>query len=100
MNTKLNHIQNWEDLAQQAKWSVSTLAKLCGVSTRKLERHFHERFGKSPRSWLVDIRGHRAVELVGDGFSIKEAANIVGYKYANNFSRKHPGIIDIARSGQ
>jgi transcriptional regulator GlxA family with amidase domain len=54
MNTRLNHIQNWPELAQQADWSASVLAKKCGVSVRTLERYFLKTMCKTPKNWLAD----------------------------------------------
>jgi transcriptional regulator GlxA family with amidase domain len=45
MNTCLHCIQNWLELAQQANWSAATLAKMCGVPVRTLERYFHQANG-------------------------------------------------------
>ena len=56
MNSKLNYIENWPELAQEAKWCAATLAKKCGVSERTLERHFLKHFGESPRIWLTKQR--------------------------------------------
>jgi AraC-like DNA-binding protein len=88
MNTKLNSVQNWPELARQAKWSVAALAKLCGVSKDGLRRHFHEQTGKSPKTWLSEQRQHQAIELLRDGSSIKEIAACLGYKQQTNFTRK------------
>jgi transcriptional regulator GlxA family with amidase domain len=88
MNTKVNHIQNWPELALQAKWSASALAKKCNVSLRTLERHFVKHMGKSPKKWLSEQRQLRAVELLQDGNSVKETAGYLGYKHATHFSRE------------
>jgi transcriptional regulator GlxA family with amidase domain len=92
MNSKLNHIQNWAEAAEQTKWSVSALAEKCGVSVRTLERHFLCHIGQSPKAWLAEQRLHQAMELLREGSSVKETASTLGYKHANNFSRKFPGI--------
>lgn len=88
MNTKLNHAQDWPKLAEQAKWSVAALAKLCGVSSETLRQHFHKNMGKSPGAWLSQSRQQQAVELLRDGSSIKETAICLGYKQQTNFTRK------------
>jgi transcriptional regulator GlxA family with amidase domain len=89
MNTRLSHIQNWTELAQQAKWSASALAKKCGITVRTLERYFLRQMNKSPKAWLAEQRQRRAVELLRDGSSVKETATCLGYKQPTNFTRKY-----------
>jgi AraC-like DNA-binding protein len=88
MNTKLHHIQNWEELAKQAKWSVSNLAKLCGVSTETLRQHSKSYMGKSTQAWMAENRQQQAIQLIRDGTSIKETAYHVGYQQQTNFTRQ------------
>jgi transcriptional regulator GlxA family with amidase domain len=90
MNTKLRlkHIQNWPELAREAKWSVSALAKKCGVSVRTLERFYLKEIGKCPKAWLSEQRQRRAIELLRGGSSVKETAAYLGYKHATHFSRE------------
>lgn len=87
MNTKLNRIQDWITFARQAGWSVSKLAKICGVSVRTLERHCLETRGQKPKVWLTEQRQTQALELLCDGSSVKETAAALGYPHANHFSR-------------
>jgi transcriptional regulator GlxA family with amidase domain len=87
--TKLKNIQNWPELARQAKWSASALAKLCDVSPRTLHRHWVKQKGKSTKKWLAELRQLNAVELLCDGSSIKETASCLGYKQPTNFTRKY-----------
>lgn len=88
VNTRLRHIQNWSELAKQAKWSVAQLARLCGVSARTLERHFLKELGKRPKKWLAEQRRLRAIELLKAGDSVKETAGNLGYRHAGHFSRE------------
>jgi transcriptional regulator GlxA family with amidase domain len=88
MNTRLNHVQDWLELARQANWSAAALAKKCGVSLRTLERHFLKEMGKCPQAWLSEQRQRRAIELLQDGSTVKETAGSLGYKYATHFSRE------------
>ena len=94
MSSHLNHIQNWPELAKQARWSASALAKQCGVSVRTLERHFKKQMGKPPKVWLAEQRQQVAIDLLLHGSTVKEAADHAGYKQASTFSRefkKHRG---------
>lgn len=100
MNTKLNHIQNWSELARQTKWSASALAKRCDVSERTLRRHFLKQIKKDIKTWLAEQRQQQAVELLRDGSSIKETASNLGYKQATNFTRKYKNHWGICPSIQ
>jgi AraC family carnitine catabolism transcriptional activator len=88
MNTSLNHIQNWEELAQEAGWSVANLAKHCGVSVRTIERYFLQSKGRSPRQWFNEKRQQHAMKLLLGSHSVKETANRLGYTYSSTFSRE------------
>jgi len=50
MKKRLQQIQDWPELARQAQWSASALAKHCGVSVRTLHRHFRRHMGKNTRT--------------------------------------------------
>lgn len=89
MNTSLQQIQNWPELARQANWSVDTLAKKCGISVRTLHRHFLKKVGKNTKTWLAEQRQLHALELLHDGASIKETAFVLGYQHPTNFTRKY-----------
>jgi AraC-like DNA-binding protein len=87
MNTKLNHIQNWPELARVANWCANTLAKNCSVSLRTLERYFLKEMGKCPKAWLSEQRQQRAIKLLQDGSSVKETAGRLDYKHPHHLSR-------------
>lgn len=87
MKSELNHIQNWLELGQKAKWSASSLARECNVSLRTLQRFFLKHMGKSPKAWLSEQRRGQAIALKREGHSVKMAAYLLGYTHANNLSR-------------
>lgn len=89
MTTKLQNIHNWPELARQAQWSASALAKHCGVSVRTLHRHFLRHLGKNTRTWLDEQRQRTAHELLCDGSSGKETSACLGYKQQSSFSRHY-----------
>jgi AraC-like DNA-binding protein len=88
MNYRLNTEQDWLKLGQQANWSVAGVAKLCGSSVRMLQRHFHQTFGESPKTWLKAQRQKKAKELLRDHTTVKETASLVGYANASTFARE------------
>ncbi len=89
MNTRLRHIQNWPQLAQQSNWSASLLAKQCGVSVRTLHRYFLRETGKNTKTWLAEQRLRQGFELLCNGTSVKETASCLGYKQPANFTREY-----------
>jgi AraC family chitin signaling transcriptional activator len=100
MSIRLNHIQNWPELAQQANWSAAALAKKCGVSVRTLHRHWVKQMGKNTKTWLAEQRQRQAHELLCDGSSVKETAFCLGYKQPTNFTRKYKNHWGICPSLQ
>ncbi len=88
MNIRLKHIQNWPELAREAKWSVTNLAKLLNICNRTLEMHFLESVGKTPKRWLLELRQERALGLLRDGWLVKEVAAQLGYNHPTHFSRE------------
>jgi transcriptional regulator GlxA family with amidase domain len=87
MNSRLQQVQNWPERADKAKWSAKLLAENCKVSVRTLERFFCEEMGVCPHAWLFERRMRQAFELLRDGSSVKETADLLGYKKATDFSR-------------
>ena len=79
---------NWEELAQSAHYNAHELAKLCGISTRQLQRHFRFRFRCSPQSWLNYRRLLAAEGLLRSGDSVKKVAFDLGFKQPSHFCRQ------------
>jgi len=96
MNTpRLYRIQNWPQLAHEAKYSVNGLAENCSVSVRTLEVFFLTVRRESPRCWLKRLRMERAVELLREGSNVNETAECLGHRDRSHFSRefkKHYGL--------
>lgn len=88
MNSRLQRIQNWPQLAHNAKYSVNALASASGVSVRVLERFFLAAFGCKPRQWLKRQRMQRGVELLTDGNNVNETAFYLGYADSSHLSRE------------
>jgi transcriptional regulator GlxA family with amidase domain len=79
--------RDWAELAADAKYDAETLASLCEVSLRTLERFFHKNFQSSPQRWLDQLRKIEAVLLVHAGLRKKEIANRLGFKQQSHLSR-------------
>jgi transcriptional regulator GlxA family with amidase domain len=87
-NSHLQRIQTWPQIAHQASYSVSALAKSCNVSVRSLERHFLSAVGDTPRGWIKRLRMQKAIELLRDGSTVKETSAWLGYEDPSHFSRE------------
>lgn len=101
MNSRLDRIQNWPELAPAAGWFAAALAEKCGVSLRTLERFFREHMSNSPKAWFAEQRQRRAIELLREGRSIKEVAAMLGYRNQHHFARefkKYNGYCPSAHS--
>jgi len=67
---------------------VAELARINGVSPRKLAKSFHAHFGKSIPSWLSEWRLNRARDLLlGSDLSVRDVAISVGYTQVTAFTR-------------
>lgn len=51
MNSRLERVTDWVSVSRNARYHVASLATLCSVSRRELERFFHERFRLTTRAF-------------------------------------------------
>jgi len=70
-NHRLSRVRDWEKLARRAKFHPATMAALCFVSLRQVERFFRQRFGRTPTAWTRQLRCRLAKELISKGYSSK-----------------------------
>ncbi len=80
-------VRSWPGLARLAGYSPTKLARLCNISLRHLQRHFHDVFGLELRAWLTAVRLLDATHLLGSR-TIKETAFLLRFKRSNHFSRE------------
>ena len=67
--------------------SVVALSKLVGSNPFKLKQVFHHYFDTTPYGMLLNLRMHKAHQLLASGqYSVTMVADEVGYRHANNFS--------------
>jgi AraC-like DNA-binding protein len=92
----MHRIQNWPQLAHDAKYSVKALAKSCGITVRVLERFFLAGFGCTPRQLLKRQRMQRAAELLRNGSNVNETADRLGYHDRSHFSRDFKKYYGVA----
>src|SRR5689334_9933219 len=78
----------WEQLAEMAHYDANELARLCGISTRHLQRHFRNEFRRSPQHWLNDRRLQAAQVRLLSGEPVKKVALDLGFKQISHFCRQ------------
>jgi AraC-like DNA-binding protein len=61
------------------------LCQSAGLSVRTLERIFRREVGLDFENWRRQVRLVRAIELLVDGYSVKETAFLVGYQQPGAF---------------
>jgi AraC-like DNA-binding protein len=85
----------WKRLAFAAHFKAESLARLCGVSLRTLQRYFSRHESVTVSEWLQKVRLSEAYGRLKGGARVKEVAYDLGYKQLSQFSRdfkKHYGI--------
>lgn len=77
--------------------SVAELAKLCGISEAYFRRIFINKYGVSPKEYIIDLRINYAKQLLESGeVSVSQAATLCGYSEATHFSREFKRIVGIS----
>ena len=83
--------------------SLQELARRLATSPRQLQRAFAEAGEPGPRAYLRRVRMKRAAELLQDGWSVGDAAWLVGYsqpaQFAKAFRLEHGRLPREARRG-
>ncbi len=88
MAGRLLKIVEWEQLGRQAGFSPPTMAALCHVSLRQLERLFEQQFQTTPGHWLRALQCRLAKELVSQGYSNKAASTELTFANESHFCRE------------
>ncbi len=69
--------------------SVERLAKICGISDVYFRKIFYQKFGISPKEYIIDKRMEYARQLLATGdFGVAEVAENCGYSEPCHFSRE------------
>jgi AraC-like DNA-binding protein len=81
-------VEEWVDLAKQARYDPDSLARLLNVCPRQLCRYTRELFDNSPQEWLDEQRLADAAILLQSDDLIKTIAYDLGFKTVAHFSKK------------
>src|ERR1043166_5978912 len=65
---------DWEHRAREAEFAPATMAAICFISLRQLERVFAHRFQCTLREWVRNYRFKLAKDLLAQGHSSKAVA--------------------------
>jgi AraC-like DNA-binding protein len=87
VSSRLDQIQDWDQLASNAGYDPANIAALAPVSLRQLERYFIGKFGKTPRAWARELQCRRARELIERGYSNKATAVALRFTNEAEFCR-------------
>ena len=85
MSSRLLKVADWEKVAAHASFKPETMASVCSVTLRQLERFFKLQFGQSPSAWSRELRCRLAVTLISTGYSTKATAKELGFASPSHF---------------
>lgn len=70
-------------------WSIAEMAKQCFISEEQFNRLSKQLFNMSPRSKLIELRMHKAADLLQyPAWSVAMIANRLGYRDPYNFTHR------------
>lgn len=82
-------IREIEQYFSEKELTVSSLAELCGISEAYFRRIFLNKFGVSPKEYIISKRLSYAARLIdSEQFSISDIARMCGYDEICHFSRE------------
>jgi len=82
---KLAVITHWPELALACRYSVSQIARHCGVTVPQLRSYCRHQVGWKIKPWLRALRLAEAERALADGQSTAEVAAALGYTDAAHF---------------
>jgi len=75
----LNDRARLEQLAHECHYSVESLAEVIGLNPRQFRYLFEKEYGISPKSWLIECRSRRAINMIQCGNKTAEICEELGY---------------------
>lgn len=95
---RLKDVCRWAAANLGADLSVEALASRAGLSVRQFSRCFNEAIGAPPASYIKALRLDAARTLLGQGASVAQAAQSIGFGSADAFRRAFERQFGIAPS--
>jgi AraC-like DNA-binding protein len=96
MSSRLLTVADWEKLASDAAFKPETMASLCSVTLRQLERFFKLQFGRTPAAWMRDLRCRKAAVLLESGYSTKAAAKELDFASPSHFCHEFKKVYGVS----
>ena len=72
--------------------TVSDYASLTGVSLSTFNRDFKQKYNTTPKSWLIEQKMHKALQLLNEGKTVTQSAFDVGYLNVSNFIKAYKSV--------
>ncbi|MGO2747886.1 helix-turn-helix transcriptional regulator [Microbacterium sp.] len=69
------------------EWTVETLAAISAMSRSVFAERFHSALGRSPVSYVTEVRMRTAKGMLGEGRAVSEISRSLGYGSDEGFSR-------------
>ena len=85
MSARLSRIFDWEKLAREARFQPATMAALCPISLRQLERFFEKEFNQTPSNWTRELKCRIARRLIELGWSNKAVVAELNFANQSHF---------------
>ncbi|WP_160724549.1 AraC family transcriptional regulator [Bacillus sp. USDA818B3_A] len=92
---KIDHAINYMTEHYSSQIKLQEIADSLGISLSYFGNIFKEITGKPPIAYLIAIRINKAKDLLMDGFSVSDTAQMVGFNdifYFSKCFKKHEGI--------
>lgn len=79
--------RNWMAEHLDSREPIARVCDYLGIAPATLHRDFVRQTGLAPAAYFHELKMKTSLELLRDGFTIKEAAATLGYRCFNDFSR-------------
>lgn len=86
-NRYVRRVENYIHASYMLPLRVEHIAEQLNLDRRYLSALFKKKTGQSIQQYLISVRMEEAEQHLRSGCSVKEAASLVGYENASNFSR-------------
>src|SRR5438876_7192198 len=96
MSGRLLKIQEWEELAREAQFRPATMAALCPVSLRQLQRFFLTTYNKTPTQWIRELRCRIARQFISQGWSNKAVVAELHFANESHFCHEFKRVYRVS----
>jgi len=96
MSGRLLKIQQWEELAREARFQPAAMAALCPVSLRQLQRFFLKTFNKTPTQWTRELRCCIARQFISEGWSNKAVVAELHFANGSHFCHEFKRVYRVS----